>query len=304
MINNNFDIAYTNAEGDTVLKLLKKTKYWLFIAVIILLTMLMPCSMAAVNELDTDTVIVPILMYHNLVKTRPNKYEVTVELFENDLKYLKDNGYHSLTPQELVTYVRGAKMKLPDKPIMLTFDDGFYNCNKYLISLLEKYDMYATVAVVGDFTKYNKTTDAVERYTYVDLDDIKELNDSGRITIANHSNKLHTRKNGRVGAEIKHGEDPEKYRKILASDTNAWEQELSKIGIKPIVYAYPYGAFCKESEEVLTSLGYQMTFSCEERVNYIKQGKESCLRKMGRYNRDSYRGSMAKICREFELKKS
>lgn len=294
-------IAYTNAEGDTVEKLTRKIKYTVLIFAIAVIIAIIPCSMAAVNE--SETVVVPVLMYHNIVKTRPTKYEVTLEMLESDLKYLKDNGYHSVSPEEMVAYVKGAKLKLPDKPIMLSFDDGFYNYNRYLINLLEKYDMCATVAVVGDFTKYNKSTDAVERYTYVDIDDIRELSESGRVAIANHSNKLHTRKNGRVGATIKQGENPDKFKQILRADTEAWEKELSKIGVKPIVYAYPYGVFCKESEEVLSDMGYQMTFSCEERVNYIRQGKDGCLKRMGRYNRDSYRGSMAAIIREFDAKK-
>lgn len=87
---------------------------------------------------DTDSVKLPVIMYHSLLKDEKlqNDYTVSPTLFENDLKYLTENGYTTVVVKDLTDYVYGKK-SLPEKCIMLTFDDGYYNNYYYALSLLE-----------------------------------------------------------------------------------------------------------------------------------------------------------------------
>jgi hypothetical protein len=96
-----------------------------------------------------EKVRLPVIMYHSLLydDSRQGKYELSPDVLESDMKYLAERGYHTVTPSDLAAYIRGAS--LPDRPVMLTFDDGYLNNCKYLPPLLEKYGMRALVSPVA-----------------------------------------------------------------------------------------------------------------------------------------------------------
>ena len=88
----------------------------------------------------TQGIKVPIIMYHSVLKSRSNTYIVNPSVIENDFKYIKENGYTTITITDLINYVYNDS-PLPEKPIIITFDDGHYNNLGYVLPLLEKYDM-------------------------------------------------------------------------------------------------------------------------------------------------------------------
>lgn len=242
-------------------------------------------TMKAVGETGDDKEVL-ILMYHNIIPNsmKPNKYEVTLSELERDFQFIHDNGYTTVTPAQLIAYTNGTKNLLPSRLVMVTFDDGFYNYNKYLEPLLDKYDINCTISVVCGFSVFNKNTAAIGRYIYMDYDDIAAIAANPRVEIAGHSNDLHWQNKGRLGAKKKKDESSAEYVKVLNADCDKMEQNLAKIGIKPSCYTYPYGAFCSDSESVLKERGYKMTLVCEEKVNKITRNPDN-LYKLGRYNR-------------------
>lgn len=92
--------------------------------------------------------------------------------FEEQLKYLKDNGYKTLTMDEFVRWMYG-EIELPAKSVLLTIDDGAmgtgaHNGNK-LIPLLEKYQAHATLFLITgwwDINNYKSEYLDVESHTY------------------------------------------------------------------------------------------------------------------------------------------
>ena len=76
------------------------------------------------------------LMYHQVLKdeSRAGKYIITPYELEEDLKYLSQNGYVSILPSEL-EQINDGKKKLPEKAVMITFDDGYETGHKYCRSL-------------------------------------------------------------------------------------------------------------------------------------------------------------------------
>ena len=98
----------------------------------------------------TQEVRLPVLMYHG-VHSDPKKsgdYVITPQALEQDLLYLQQQGCTAVTMSDILAYVQEGT-PLPEKPVMLTFDDGCYNNLTYVLPLLEKYDAYAVVSVVG-----------------------------------------------------------------------------------------------------------------------------------------------------------
>ena len=103
---------------------------------------------AAVLASEPDGVALPVIMYHSVLKdgARIGKYVVSPDSFEHDLAFLKDNGYETVSISDLTDFVYEGK-KLPEKPVMITFDDGYYNNLVYAAPLLEKYNMKAVISV-------------------------------------------------------------------------------------------------------------------------------------------------------------
>ena len=92
---------------------------------------------------------VPILVYHRVSDSDTNPTTLKVADFEAQLKYLKDNGYHVIMPDDLLDAWANGKT-LPPNPIVLTFDDGHEDIYTNVFPLLQKYNMRATVFIVTD----------------------------------------------------------------------------------------------------------------------------------------------------------
>ena len=106
----------------------------------------------AASNRPPDGIFLPILMYHSITEGPENEFRVTPETLEADLQYLSQHGYQSVSAQQLVDYTNGIGT-LPEHPVMITFDDGFYNNLSLALPILEQYQMCAIVSAVGIFTE-------------------------------------------------------------------------------------------------------------------------------------------------------
>ena len=228
----------------------------------------------------------PILMYHSVLCSEIGAYTVSPERLEADLVELKRRGYESVTVGEVKRFLKG-KGTLPEKPVLLTFDDGHYNNLYYARALLEKHGFTAALHVIGCFTEYSSTHEKDRpEYSHLTWDEIGELSRSGVFEIGSHSYAMHAYK-PRFGIKRKKGENEEDYERALREDTARLERcLLEKSGVIPVSYAYPFGAYDETSERILRSLGYEVLFTCYERINVLKFGNEAKLARLNRINRD------------------
>ena len=100
-----------------------------------------------------EGVRVPVLMYHSILKdsARQGKYVVSPAVLAADLDALQKRGYETVTVSDLLAYVQDGT-PLPDKPVMITFDDGYYNNYVYAYPLLQQRGMRAVVSIIGSQT--------------------------------------------------------------------------------------------------------------------------------------------------------
>lgn len=234
-----------------------------------------------------DGVFLPIIMYHSLLKDSKlqNDYTISPALFEKDLKYLTNNGYTTVTVEDLTDYVYHGK-DLPDKCIMLTFDDGYYNNYYYAYPLLKKYKCKAVISPIASMTeKFTQTQDISVSYGHISDGDINEMVNSGYVEIQNHSYDMHTLI-PRKGVSKKRGESQEDYKNAITSDITKAQNYLENVtGKKPSCFVYPFGAKSEGTEEIVRELGFVCTMTCTEEPNVITRDKES-LFELGRYRRD------------------
>lgn len=241
---------------------------------------------SSADDSEERGVFLPVIMYHSVHEGAPQDYVVTPSQFEDDLNWLAENGYSSVTAQELVDYTLG-KGDLPEKPVLITFDDGFYNNLSLALPLLEKYDMQAIVSIVGKFTDdYAAADPHADRYSYLTWEDVAELENSGRVEIGCHTYNMHSVSGGgRRGCSKIQSESEEEYAQILKSDISLVQDEVAEhTGSLPIVFAYPFGCKSRESVPVLREEGFLITMLCREAPNYITRDPK-CLYDLFRYNR-------------------
>jgi peptidoglycan/xylan/chitin deacetylase (PgdA/CDA1 family) len=214
----------------------------------------------------------PIIMYHEVKPQKPGRYSVTPNEFESDLSYIEENGYTTITMTELIDYVYGIG-DLPQKPIMLTFDDGYENNYVYAFPLLKKYGMKAVLSIVGiDTDLSTKDKQLGVKYANITWDEINEMIDSGCIEIENHTYDMHSITAKRTGCKRAAGETLAHYESVLSADLEKCQQQITaNTGRTPNTFTYPFGSVSEESIPIIKKLGFYATLSCDEGINHITQ---------------------------------
>lgn len=228
----------------------------------------------------------PVIMYHH-ISEKPSllgTYVISPEEFENDIKYLKDSGYTSVSAKQLLHYIKKGGA-FPEKPVMITFDDGFESFYTYAMPILKKYGFRAVIAVVGSYTdKFTEANDHNVDYSYLTWEEIEEISKCGYVEIANHTYDLHTTALGRNGCSAVCGEDFECYKEKMSKDILRFQKMLERhTGSKTRIFAYPFGFWGEQSDKVLKDFKFDIAFTCSEKVNVISSGFN--MRCVGRFNR-------------------
>lgn len=237
-----------------------------------------------------------IIMYHQIAsgKSKLGKFVLSDSQLESDMLYLKEQGYETITMAQLIDYSKGVG-GLPEKPVMLTFDDGYESFYGYVYPLLQKYNMRAVLSVVGEFVdRYTENPDHNLRYSCLNWDEVREMRNSGLVEIQNHTYDMHsTGKTGRQGCAIKKGESEEAYKQIFLEDVSKMQEKLkAELGAPADTFTYPFGALCKQSVPLLKELGFQAALTCrEELVTAAPYG--DWMYRLGRYNRPNGKSSEA-----------
>lgn len=259
----------------------------IFMVILILSTTLLIYSNASTEQ--QESIKLPIIMYHSILKdkARSGKYIITPDTLEQDLKYIHSKGYTAINMTELINYVYNNET-LPEKPIIITFDDGHYNNFGYAIPLLKKYNMKAVISIVGEYTdRYSKTGETNLNYSYMRWEDVKAAMEEGVIEFQNHSYNMHGNTKLRNGSSKKRGETLEEYKKNFTTDIMKLQNEFKEnTNYIPNTYTYPFGEISKESNSFVKEMGFKASLSCTSGVNLITKDT-NCLYLLKRNNRPS-----------------
>lgn len=230
----------------------------------------------------------PVVMYHSVLDNsqRVSKYVITPKTLKEDLEYLKSEGYTTITTSDLVAFVCEG-VPLPQNPVLITFDDGYFNNFSYVFPVLKETKQKAVLSVVGVYADtFSKEGEVLNNnYSHATWQQIKEMHDSGLVEIENHSYDMHDLSR-RKGILRNKGEDKHLYRENLINDTLRASSLIEQAtGKKPSAYTYPFGAVSKDARQIIESLGFKVTYGCEEGINVITRNPK-CLYDLKRFNRD------------------
>jgi peptidoglycan/xylan/chitin deacetylase (PgdA/CDA1 family) len=191
-----------------------------------------------VNNIDRA---IPILCYHHICDDNPSKNPIIItnELFTSHLQSLKDNGYTTLTISELNNYLFNNK-PIPEKSVMITFDDGYNDNYSNAFPILKKFNMNATIFVISAL---------VDTDSYMTSPQVKELSDYGidiQSHTANHADLL----------TLSYEDQLKEF-----ADSKATLEKLTEKPINSI--AYPLGHFNEDSKKAALESGYSMGFTID-----------------------------------------
>lgn len=241
-------------------------------------------------SIKSESIPIPIIMYHSILKDENylGDYVISPDEFEKDLIYLKENGYTAIGITELLNYVNGVA-DLPEKPIILSFDDGYYNNYVYAYPLAQKYDTKIIISPIAYWSEQCSNEENLSAYySHITWEQIEEMSNSGLVEFGNHSYNLHTNTE-RKGIQKLDYESLEDYRNLLETDiTKASDLLLENANVSTSLFVYPFGAISEESPDIIKELGFSITFSCEEKTNEVTRDINS-LTYLGRYLRPQYK---------------
>ncbi len=193
-----------------------------------------------------ENVRVPILMYHHIALLNANAGNewyvttVTPAAFEEQMAYLAYNGYHTVAISDLVAAFQGGR-KLPENPVVITFDDGWDECYDAAFPVLQKYHLKATFFIIVSSVGAGAT---------MTWDQIEALSNAG-MEIGSHS--------------MTHP-----YLTQLGADTLTWELRNSKAVLEQHIagsveaLAYPFGAYDSNVIVQAQTAGYRAAVTIQD----------------------------------------
>ena len=255
-----------------------------YAAVLLALIGLLCYGLVAPAYAQEDSRTLPILMYHDIVPEGGplDDYTASVAQLEPDLQALAQEGWQTVRLSEVITYVRMGT-PLPEKPVLLVFDDGYRSILTQALPLLQKYNACAVVSVIG--ARAQGIADGCDTAgQYMTWQELSQAVASGRIELQSHSAQLHVYRT-RKGVQLLPEETAQAYEAMLLSDMEQMDQWSRAAGITMLrAFAYPYGYVEPLADALLQRQGYVATMTSEPHLNLITHDA-ACLYRLGRLNR-------------------
>ena len=223
-------------------------------------------------KLPPEPIHLPIIMYHQISDkaSKLGTYVISVDEFEQDLKLFKELGFTTIIVADLINFVT-KKQDLPEKPIMLTFDDGSESDFIYALPLLKKYEMRAVFSIVGKFTDDYSDPNIIKNvdFAHMSWDEIREMYKSGLADFQNHSFNMHLI-DKRRGALPRKNESDEEYEQAVKEDLWKLNEALkAQIGVVPEAFTCPFGCYNERVREAVRKAGFSVIFTSHQIMNTL-----------------------------------
>lgn len=234
---------------------------------------------------------VPVLMWHNLAEESSGDMTITVDTFRAQIEALHEAGFKTVSLQQLYDYVHFGT-ELPEKPIVLTFDDGYFSNYEYAFPILQEYDMQATIFAIGVSVGKDTYKDTDHAMTpHFGADEAREMVDSGLISVQSHTFDMHQWPPFEDGnAQVREtllpfdGEADADYEAAVEADFAESRELLESITGQPVnALAFPEGAYVTLTQDALRSAGAELTFTTVRAVNTVVKGLPQSLCAMPRF---------------------
>ena len=257
-----------------------------------LCSLLLALAMPALAADKIEPAVLHVLAYHDVrdvvaVDVDADQYAISTANLISHFQWLRVHGFVPVSIEQVVR-ARAGTEQLPDKAVLLTFDDGFKSTYTHVLPLLELFDYPAVAAVVTAWVEGEpgvvQAGRVLTRENFMTWDEIRELHGSGLVEIASHSNDFHRGIAGNpqgneqpaaVTRAYAHGryEDDDEYRARVTRDLTASARLIAEqTGRAPRVVAWPYGASNDTLGDTARELGMSVALTLAEGRNELVAG--------------------------------
>lgn len=215
------------------------------ISIVFLLIFILVPAMISAGQVNS-------FIYHRFDDDRYPSTNISARIFEQQLKYLRDQKIPLVSTQDISERI-AKNQPLPEHAVMVTVDDAYRSFYDSAIPLIKKYNVPVSLFV---------NTDSVGTAGYMSWDEIREVVAAG-VEIGNHT-ASHA-----YLVEIEEGESFQQWQQRIRGDIlraqEAFEREL---GLRPDIFAYPYGEYSSDVIAVLEELGFIAAYAQQSGVIY------------------------------------
>ena len=209
---------------------------------------------------------VAVLMYHDVEPDSNNTITITPQRLDADLTLLQQKGFHVIPISQLAAFME-YRSSVPEKAVVLTFDDGYEGVYRYAFPVLKKHSAPAAIFIIGYY---------VGRLPgYLTWPEVRQLEESGLVTTGGHTYNQHVpepskKPNLVVPATIGHLFNPQtgreetdqEYEARMLSDSKLFQDTLQgELGHTTPYFAYPYGAYNPTMIKILRATGFRYMFT-------------------------------------------
>ncbi|MGG3955357.1 polysaccharide deacetylase family protein [Bhargavaea massiliensis] len=265
---------------------MKMKRLYLYALVIIFSLSLFACSNTQTEKVGVNPQI-PILMYHHFEEEGINSLTVHPKNFEEQMKAIKEEGYETITFGQLIAFLN-HEGTLPEKPILITMDDGYESNYKYAYPILKELNMKAAIFLITSKIRREEEKHLEDGLPNLSWEQIHEMSESGLIEFHSHTHDSHKKyMKGKkevaylAGPIVKENgelETQEEYEQRIMNDLLLSKKLIEKnIGQPVTVLCYPYGAYSETSEKVAKEVGFLATVTVNKGI--ISKGNSPFLLK-------------------------
>lgn len=200
---------------------------------------------------------IPVLMYHHILPQKDmtqygwnnNSAVISLENFTEQMKYLYDNNYHTVTLDELEKFLKG-EILLPKNSVLITFDDGYQSNVVNAYPVMKQYGHKGVIFIIGKSSDKPQATYTPENTSAISveiMDDYLDVFEYG-----SHTYDMHVMENGKTRIEIY---TQEQIKEDLLINKSLFPNNA---------IAYPHGRYNQNILNVLKELDYKLGFTIKK----------------------------------------
>lgn len=198
---------------------------------------------------------IPVLTYHHILRDEENtgfrhtSTTTSVRAFSNQMTWLRDRGYSTLSMYQLEGYVRN-KMNLPARAVVITFDDGLKSVSRYAYPVLKQYGFKATAFIISSRIKAHPQKWNPKSLQFMSISELRGIQDS--FDIQSHTHFLHRVDNARHPVLLSRS-----YRNILL-DFKHSRRALTQFNPHVLYLSYPFGGYNATAVKAANDAGFHL----------------------------------------------
>jgi len=234
--------------------------------------------------------VVPVLVYHHIQPETTSDVSCTPEQFESQMLAILDAGFTPLNLEQMARFLKGGLPESIEKPMLITFDDGYESLYFYALPVARKLKIPMTVFVIT--SRIGRRPQFAD---YLREEQIREMSESGFWEFGSHTHDLHT-----DSVRIFEAFGPVKNNPVLELLSRDLRASLTRleaiIGKKPEAIAWPYGKFNAQYTQTARECGFKLHFtSCS---GYNEAGANPfAIKRLPVSSRDNASSIMKKLSR-------